>query len=67
MTPGASYGEWLEMVREEDERNRAAFMGERPLTVTEFVHRKRAMEAEEQQTGSNPLVYMQSAIREPLV
>lgn len=41
VTPSESYEEWLEMVREEDERNRQAFTGERPLTVTEFIHRKR--------------------------
>lgn len=40
MTPSESYEEWLEMVREEDVRNRQAFTGERPLTVTEFIHRK---------------------------
>ncbi len=55
MTPSESYEEWLEMVREEDERNRQAFTGERPLTVTEFIHRKadweRAMIAAAYETG----------------
>ena len=40
MTPSESYEEWLEIVREEDARNREAFTGERPLTVTEMIQRK---------------------------